>query len=132
VGALAGRQDPGVTEALLGCLTDQEHIVRSAAVEALAGRQDPEVTEALVGCLTSQDEFVQRTAVQALGGRESPQTLMVLARKVRTLNQPSLLVVAWAAESLMIRHYRRIDPADQPEVFAAMGWLTAAVSDRSA
>jgi hypothetical protein len=26
----------------------------------------------------------------------------------------------------MIRHYRRIDPADQPEVLATMGWLTTA------
>ena len=54
-------------------------------------------------------------------------------QEVHTFSQRSLLVVAEAAEPLMIRHYRRIDPADQPEVLAEMAWLTtAALSDRSA
>jgi HEAT repeat protein len=91
------------------------------------------VTEALLGCLTDGDRDVRRTAADALGGRESPEALLILARKVRTLAQSSALEVAKAAEPLMIRHYRRIDPADQPEVLVAMGWLTtAALSDRSA
>ena len=90
------------------------------------------MTEALPGCLSSQYESVRDAAVAALGGRGFPETLLILARMVRTLSQPSLLAVTEAAEPLTIRHYRRIDPADQPEVLAAMGWLTtAALSDGS-
>ena len=132
-GALGGRQDPGVTQALLDRLTDQDWLVRLAAAGALGGRQDPGVTQALLDRLTDEDASVRQAAAGALGGRESPETLVVLARKVHTFSQRSLLVVAEAAEPLMIRHYRRIDPADQPEVLAEMAWLTtAALSDRSA
>jgi ParB family transcriptional regulator, chromosome partitioning protein len=133
VRALDGREGSRVTEALLGCLADQDEDVRVATVEALADREGSRVTEALLGCLADQDEDMRYGAVEALGGRKSPETLLILASKVRTLSQPSLREVTDAAESLMIRHYRRIDPADQPEVLAAMGWLTTAVlSDRSA
>jgi HEAT repeat protein len=131
--ALAGRQGPGVTEALLARLTDPEVLVRGAAAGALAGRQDPGLPEALLARLTDPNALVRDAAAEALARRQDPATLLILARKVRTLNQPSLLAVTEAAEALMIRHYRRIDPADQPEVLAAMGWLTtAALSDRSA
>jgi HEAT repeat protein len=132
VAAVADRQDRGVIEALLRLLTDKDKTLQRAAVAALAGRQDPAVIEALLGRLTNQDLPLRREAMEALG-RETPETLLILARKVRTLSQPSLLVVTEAAEALMIRHYRRIDPADQPEVLASMGWLTtAALSDGSA
>jgi HEAT repeat protein len=130
VEALADRQDPKVTEALLGRLADHDWSVRAAVVEALAGRQDPAVTEAPLGCLTGRHKRVRAAAVAVLGASESPETLLIVARKVRTLSQPSLLAVTEAAEPLTIRHYRRIDPADQPEVLAAMGWpTTAALSE---
>ena len=91
------------------------------------------MTEALLSCLTDQSWSVQRAAVEALGGREFPETLLILAKKVRTLSQSSLAAVTKAAEPLIVRHYRRIGPADKPEVLAAMEWLTTAVlSDRSA
>ena len=70
------------------------------------------MTEALLGCLTSQYESVRDAAVAALGGREFPETLLILARMVRTLCEPSLLAVTEAAEPLTIRHYGRINPAD--------------------
>ena len=65
--------------------------------------------------------------MEALGGREFDETLLVLATKVRTLRQSSLAGVTKAAESLMIRHYRRIGPAGKPGVLVAMEWLTTAV-----
>ena len=133
VEALASREGPEVTEALLSCLTDQNWPVRHAAVKGLGGRQGPEVTQALLAHLTDQEWSVRAAAVGALRERESSETLLILARKVRTLSQSSLLEVTEAAEPLMIRHYRQIDPADQPEVLAAMGWLTTtALSDSSA
>lgn len=90
------------------------------------------MTEALLGCVIDPAEIVRRSAVRVLAERESTEALRSLARKVRALSQ-SLLEVTEAAESLTMRHYRRIDPADQPEVFATMGWLTTAVlSGRSA
>lgn len=53
------------------------------------------------------------------------------AVRLVALSEPDLLT--GAAEPLMVPHYRRIDPVDQPEVLAAMGWLTtAALSERSA
>jgi HEAT repeat protein len=132
VRVLSGREGPGVTEALLGCLTSQDWPVRHAAVEAMAGRKDPGITEALLERLTDQYWSVQRAAVKAIGERESPETLLILTRKVHALSQSSLAAVTEAAEPLMIRHYRQIDPADQPEVLAVMGWLTtAALSDSS-
>jgi hypothetical protein len=75
---------------------------------------------------------VQSAAARALAGRDDPETLLLLARKVRTLSQPSLLRATQAAEPLMIRHYRHIDAADQPEVLAAMGWLTTELRSRPA
>ena len=133
VEALARRPGADVTEALLSCLTDHDEDVQRAAVEALAGRPGADVTEALLSCLTSQNESLRETAARVLGECDSPEILLILARLVHTLNQPSLHAAAHTAEPLMTRLYRRIDPADQPEVFAAMGWLTtAALSDRSA
>ena len=100
---------------------------------ALGGRDAPGVVEALVGRLADPDEAVRWAAVRVLADRESPQSLLILARKVRTLGCSSLTAVTRAAEQLMIRSYRRIDPADQPGVLAAMGWLTTAVlTDSSA
>ena len=132
VAALGDREGPEVTEGLLGCLTDQDWSVRDAAMDALANREGAKVTEALLARLTSQYDSERHAAAAALGGREFPDTLLVLARMVRTVSQHSLLAVIEAAEPLTIRHYRRIDPADQPEVLAAMGWLTtAALSDGS-
>lgn len=56
---------------------------------------------------------------------------MLSAVRLVALPEPDLLTEA--AEPLTIRHYRRIDPAGQPEVPATMGWLTAAaLSERSA
>ena len=63
VEALAGRQEPGVTEALLGCLTDPDQGVRLTAMEALADRQEPGVTEALLDRLTDHDDRVRLTGV---------------------------------------------------------------------
>jgi HEAT repeat protein len=126
VEALGGQKGPGVTEALLGCLTSQDSPTRYAAMEGLGGREGPGVTEAVLDRLTDPDWAVRRAAVKALGKRDSPETLLILTRKVRTLSQSSLAEITEAAESLMIRYYRQIDPADRPEVFAAMGWLTAA------
>ena len=132
-GALAGRQGSGVTEALLRCLTDPDGYVRGAAVGGLAGRHDPGLIEALLRCLSNQSVHVRVAAMRALGGQESPEALLIMARRVRTFSGSLLPAVADAAELLMIRHYRRIDPADQPEVLAAMGWLTTvALSERSA
>jgi HEAT repeat protein len=133
VKALGGREGPGVTQALLGCLTHLDADVRSAAVKALGGREGPEVTQALLGCLTDQDDKVRSAAVEALGRHGSRETLLILARQVRTLSRSSLPTAALVAEPLMIRYYRQIEPADQSEVLAAMGWLTtAALSYRSA
>ena len=72
VEALAGRDGPGVTEALLGLLADPEWAVRKAVVEALAGREAPGVTEALLGLLADPDPDLQYAAVLALAGREGP------------------------------------------------------------
>jgi hypothetical protein len=87
----------------------------------------------VVDPVTGEDDFVRLSAVGALVRRDFPETLLTLARKIRTLSPSMLGVATVPAEALMIRHYRRIDPADQPEVLAAMGWLTmAALSGRSA
>jgi hypothetical protein len=48
--ALAGHQDPAVTQALLPPLHDNDDHVRIEAARALAGHQDPAVTQALLPC----------------------------------------------------------------------------------
>jgi len=124
--ALAVRQEPGVTEALLGCLADTSRIVRLRAVEALSDRQEPEVTDALLNLLTGPDpdsDFLSN-AVEALGKRESPEGLLNPARNVHALSQRSISAVTEVAEALTVRHYCMINAADQPEVLAAMQWLT--------
>lgn len=70
--------------------------------------------------------MLQAAAAQALGAHESPQTLLSLAKEAGRLNWSAMPEVVGAGERLMIRHYRYIEPAEQSEVFAAMGWLTAA------
>jgi len=131
--ALAGRDDPAVTAALLDHLRSENEPVRGAAARALVGRDDPAVTAALLDHLRSDDESMRHTAVQALADRDSPQDLLALSSQIRRLSQSSLLQVIDAAEQLMTRHYRRIEPAEQAAVRAAMGWLTAtALTDNSA
>ena len=131
--ALGAREGPEVTEALLVLLSDPDSSVRSAAATALGGREGPEVAEALLAGLSDPDEEARRLAARTLAGSASPEALLTLARTVQTLNQPSLLRAYDAAGPLMIRHYHQIDPADQPEVLATMGWLTtAALTDDSA
>jgi HEAT repeat protein len=108
IGALAYRQEPEVTQALLGCLTDQDDNVRMMAVLALGGREGrevtkaldsltllegsvryvalgvlsaregPEVTQALLGCLTHQEYVVRHVAAEALDRREGPVVTQAL------------------------------------------------------
>jgi HEAT repeats len=72
VRALAGREGPGVTEALLARLTDEYPSVQNAAAEVLADREDPAVTAALLARLIDENPGVRESAVKALAGREGP------------------------------------------------------------
>jgi hypothetical protein len=102
-----------------------------AAAGALAGQEDPAVTKALLDRVRDDDDTsVRFAAVHALAGREAPEDLLLLAKEARSLSRARLLEVINAAEQLMIQHDRRIEPAMQPAVRAAMGWLTrAALAD---
>jgi HEAT repeat protein len=126
--ALANRQDQGVTEALLARLADEneDENERVAAIDVLTTRQEASVTEALLKCLDDPSEYLREEAAQALAHRESPEALLNLAGRIQTLSKSSLSQVAPAAHLLMIRHYHRLDPTEQPMVLAAMGWLTTA------
>jgi hypothetical protein len=76
---------------------------------------------------------VRSAAAEALAGRSTPQDLTILAEETRRLNQSALEQAFDAAEQLMTRHYRWIEPIEQPAVRAAMAWLTiAALMDNSA
>jgi len=128
--ALADRGEPTVVQVLVDRLASQHSSERRAVVRALAGRADRGVTEALLACLTEagDDSFMlQAAAAEALAAQESPQALLSLAKEVRRLSWSALPHVVWAAERLMIRYYRYLEPAERPGVLAAMGWLTAAV-----
>ena len=126
--ALATREGAEVTEALLGCLNDRDVDVRLTAADALARRKDSEVTQGLLERLTGEDPTAWKAALEALAGRDSAESLLGLAKRVRVLKQASVGHAIGAAEELMVRHYRRIDPVDQVWVRAEMGWLTTALS----
>jgi HEAT repeat protein len=69
---LAGRQDRGVTEALIALLGGRDENGRRSATELLAGRQGPGVIEALTARLADSDYLVRQEAVKALAGEEGP------------------------------------------------------------
>ena len=73
VNALAGRDDPRVTEALLTLLSDKSSRVRRAAVNALDERDDSKVIEALLIRL--------RECVNSIGWNMSDETLVVREQK---------------------------------------------------
>jgi hypothetical protein len=65
-------------------------------------------------------------AARALARQESPQILLDLAEYTPRLNSLHALQLTSLAERLMFRHYRRIEPAGQSALRAAMGRLTSA------
>ena len=74
--ALAGRDDPRVTDALLSQLShDSAGLTGKAAAEALAGRDDPRVTDALLTLLNHEGTFsdVKEATAEALAGRDDPR-----------------------------------------------------------
>ena len=129
--ALAGRDAPGLTEALLDQLADTNEPVRSAAVDALAGRDTPKVTQALLDRLSDPPRLVRWVARKGLAEHGAPEVLMYLAKEIGKLMSladetaqvpdPPFLE---RAEELMTQFYRRIGPSEQPAVLNAMGWLT--------
>ena len=117
---------------LANLLADDDADVRYAAVVALAGREDPGVTAALLARLADDRADVRRAAVDALARRAATQDLVTLAEETRRLDQAALMQVFSAAERLMTRHYRRIEPTAQPAIRATMAWLTVtALTDNS-
>jgi HEAT repeat protein len=131
VDALAGREGSAVTAVLLERLADHGD-VRRAAVVALAGREDPAITAALLERLAHHHGDVRRAAVDALARRAATQDLVTLAEETRRLDQAALMQVFSAAERLMTRHYRRIEPTARPAIRGAMAWLTVtALTDSS-
>ena len=80
INALAGREDAGVTEAMLTLIKDQRRELRRAAARGLAWR-NAEVTKALLALLEDEDRTVRLVAVEALAGRKGPDvTDALLAR----------------------------------------------------
>jgi hypothetical protein len=72
--------------------------------------------------------WIQEGWLGSSAGRDqAPQALTILAEEIRRLDRSVLPLVAGPAEHLMIRYYRRIEPAEQLAVRNAMAWLTATV-----
>jgi HEAT repeat protein len=125
VAALAGREGPGVTEALLGCLADDDGAVRRSVMASLSGREGNAVTEALLGGLADNDERLRSTVTEVLANRNPSDVLLTLACMARKQSK-SMIGTVSEAERLMTRYYSRINPAKQSEVRAAMALLTNA------
>jgi HEAT repeat protein len=110
--ALAGREDPAVTAALLHRLiADDIWYVRIGAAQALAGREDPAVTAALLHRLTADDIWsVRKAAAEALVGREDPAVTAALLDCLAADDQWLVRKAAAAA----------LDGRDDPAVTAAL------------
>jgi hypothetical protein len=114
-GALAGRPDPAVTQALLPLLHDTYPDVREAAAGALAGRPDPAVTQALLPLLHDRAYGVRRVAVAALAGRSEPWVLTRVAKQGIAPKLPSRRRLLFElADQIADRNYLRLPRHDRP------------------
>jgi HEAT repeats/HEAT repeat associated with sister chromatid cohesion len=84
---LTAQNDPRITTALIGRLTDDNPLIRQAAVDALAGQDDPAVNEALAARLRDDDRSVRLAAVYALAGREDPTVTRALVGRLGDYRQ---------------------------------------------
>jgi HEAT repeat protein len=75
---LAGRQGPGIAEALIELLADPDFEVRWTAADALAGHKDPGVTQSLTELLTHPDAGIREMAVMNLADRDAIEVTRAL------------------------------------------------------
>jgi HEAT repeat protein len=81
--SLSERTEPGVTEALLDLLGDEDPRVRESAIWKLGGRQGAQVTQGLLALLQDTMWFVRFNAVQALAHRNEPEVTEALLARLR-------------------------------------------------
>jgi HEAT repeat protein len=79
---LQGYDDPGVTEKLVGLLSDRDPLVRSAAIDALTSVNNPSRMEALMRALTETDPEIVGEAARGLGQYEDTRILAALVARM--------------------------------------------------
>ena len=123
--ALAGRDGPEVTAALLALVSDKSGDVRMASVRVLAGKSGAEVTAALLALLDDHDRTLRVAAARALEGREEAVILMRLTRPGAWLIRPTLLRERFdLANAVADRTYLRVPKKDRARIRRRLGNIT--------